>query len=95
LTFKGRDSLFEAVALGRCRAAGRKVTVVHPPVETDFARFVERTHDQPNPNRQQFHFGQRDLDVAAHEEALVQDAVEDLDQPCRPGTSKLNLIRHD
>ena len=38
----------------------------------------------------------RFLDVAADEEAFVQDAIEDLDQARRPRPAKFNLItRHD
>jgi hypothetical protein len=63
------------------------VTVVHPPIQADLACLVERTHDQPNPDGQQLDVGERDLDVAADEQPLVEDPVEDLDEAGRPGAA--------
>ena len=84
----------EAVALGRAGASRRQMPVVHPPVETDLTRLVERADDQADPDRQQFDFGQRDLDVAADEQPLVEDAIEHFDQARRSGAPEFNLIRH-
>src|SRR5262249_16962220 len=44
-------------------AARREVRLLRPPVETDLPRLVDRAHDQPDPDRQQLHLGQRHLDV--------------------------------
>ena len=55
--------------------------IVFPPIETDLLSFVDRTDEQPDPNGQQLDLGERYLDVAGDDEALVQDPVEDVDQP--------------
>jgi len=54
--------------------------VVSTPVQTDLLRFVDRTDQQANPNRQQLDFRERHLDVASDDEALVEDTIKDLDQ---------------
>src|SRR5438093_9468266 len=51
-----------------------------PPVQADLFGLVDRTDQQPNPNRQQLDFGQRNLDVPGNDETLVEDSVEDVDQ---------------
>src|SRR5579862_7128126 len=57
------------------------MVVVAPPVQPDLLGLVDRADEQPDAYREEFDFRQRDLDVAGHHEALVQDPVEHLDQP--------------
>src|SRR5262245_23074420 len=64
LAFERFDPLFELMPLDGPGPSRRQVPVVHPPVESDFARLVEGADDQPDPDRQQLHFGKRNLDVA-------------------------------
>src|SRR5258706_12187278 len=54
-----------------------------PPIKADLFRLVDRADQQSNSNREQLDFGQRDLDVARHDEALVEDPIENVDQACR------------
>ena len=54
--------------------------IVTPPVETNLFRFVDRTHEQPDPNRQQLDFRERHLDVTRDDQALVEDPIKNLDQ---------------
>ena len=62
------------------RGAGRQVAVVPPPVEADLLRFVERTDEQPDANREQLDFGERHLDVAGNDQPLVEDPIENVHQ---------------
>src|SRR5262249_33265287 len=64
----------QIVALAhRARAAGSEVRVVFPPVEPDLLCLVDRADDEPDANREELDFGQRDLDVTRDGEALVED----------------------
>src|SRR5688572_5853568 len=65
------------VLLYHLLAAGREVPVVLPPVEPDFLRLVDGTDHQADADGQQFHFGQRNLDVAGDDKALVEHPIED------------------
>ena len=56
------------------------MVVVTPPVETNLFRLVDRADKQPDPNRQQLDFCERDFDVAGNDEALVEDAIKNFDQ---------------
>src|SRR5688572_95617 len=62
-------------------AARRQVPVVLPPIKTDGFRLVDRADHQANPDRQQLDFGQRNLDVPCYHQPLVEDAVENVDEP--------------
>ena len=54
--------------------------IVPPPVETNLFRLVDRTHEQPDSNRQQLDFRKRHLDVTGDNQALVEDPIKNLDQ---------------
>ena len=54
--------------------------IVSPPVETNLLRFVDRTHEQPDPNRQQLDFRERHLDVPGDDQPFVEDPIENLDE---------------
>src|SRR5687767_2427575 len=69
------------VLLHHLLASRRQMTVVLPPIETDLLCLVDRTNHQPDADRQQLDFGQRDLDVAGHDQTLVQHAVKHIDKP--------------
>src|SRR5688572_27532316 len=52
-----------------------------PPVHPNLLRLVDRTDQQTDSDRDQLDFRERHLDVARHDEALVEHAVENVDQP--------------
>ena len=60
--------------------AGRQFSIVAPPIEPDLLGLVERTDEQPDPDREQLDFGERNLDVTRDHQALVQHPVEDVDK---------------
>src|SRR2546428_12076444 len=59
----------------------REVPIVFPPVEANLFRLVDRTNHEADTDREQLDFGQGDLDVARHHEPLVEDAIENVNQP--------------
>src|SRR5580765_2438555 len=61
--------------------ARRQMVIVFPPVETDLLRLVDRADEQPDADRQELDFRQRHLDVAGHDEPLVEDPIENVDEP--------------
>ena len=61
----------------------REIAVAFPPIETDRLGLVDRADDQPDADRQELDFGERDFDVSRDDEPLVQDAVENIDQTAR------------
>src|SRR5713226_462468 len=82
--FERANLLLQLLVLGRHELlAGREVMIEPPPVEADLLGLVDRADEQPDTDRQQLDFGQRDLDVARDDEAFVQHAIEDLDQTGR------------
>src|SRR5262245_31321515 len=66
--------------------------VVLPPVEPDLLGLVERADDEAYANREQLDFGQRDLYVACDEQALVQDTVQNVDEPGRARSFEEGLL---
>src|SRR5262245_51560662 len=68
--------------------AGRQVVIVLPPIEANLLGLIDRADEQTNPDRQKLDFRQRHFDVAGDHKPLVQDAVEDVDEP---GGSPLSL----
>ena len=56
--------------------------IVHPPVEANLARLVQRADDQANAYGEQLDFGERDLDISADEQSLIQNPIQDLDESC-------------
>src|SRR5437879_1002912 len=76
--------LFQLFVLGREHLFPRREVMIEaPPVETDLLRFVDRTDQETNANRQQLDFGERNLDVPSDNEAFVEHAVENFDETCR------------
>src|SRR6267143_113701 len=61
-------------------ATWREVVVVFPPVETNLLRLVDRADDEADADGEELDLGERHLDVAGDDEALVEDAIEDIDE---------------
>ena len=61
-------------------SAGSQVTIVLPPVEPDLLSLVDRANDQPDPDREELDFGERDLDISGDGESLVQHPVKHIDE---------------
>ena len=74
--------------------ARREVMVVLPPVEPDLLRFIDRTDEKPDPDRQKFDFSERHLDVARHDEALIEHTVENINEPGRSSVPFRQCRRH-
>src|SRR5262249_59669006 len=79
---------------GQTIAVRGQVSVILPPIETDLLRLVDRAHDQSNSNREQFDFGERDLDVARHDQTLVENSVEYVDEPAGATIRELEISSH-
>ena len=69
------------VLLHHLLAARRQMPVVLPPVEPDLLRLVDGADHEADADRQQLDFGKRHLDIAGDDQALVEDAVENVDKP--------------
>src|SRR5882672_5689782 len=83
LSLERAHLLAQLVVLGRQGLLPRRqMVIVFPPVETNLLGLVDRANEQADPDREQLDFGERHLDVAGHDEPLVQDPVEDVDQAC-------------
>src|SRR5688572_1224082 len=65
----------------RARRCSRQPRIMAPPVQPDLLRFVDRAHEETHLDREQFDIREIDLDVTGDHQALVQHAVENLDQP--------------
>jgi len=61
-------------------SAGSQITIVLPPVEPDLLSLVDRADDQPDPDREELDFGERDLDISGDGEPLVEHPVEHIDE---------------
>src|SRR5204863_2274087 len=102
-TAVGRDSSFQKSDLlperfllrFGLRLSGREVVVVFPPVEADLLRLVDRADDQPDADGEELYFGERNLDVARDDEPLVEDAIEDVDEPARLVSAELKVAGHE
>lgn len=70
----------------------RQPRIIAPPVQADLLGLVDRANEKPDLNGQQLHIRQVDLDIAGDDEALVQHAVEDVDQAVRP--RRIYELRH-
>src|SRR5262249_7789122 len=71
-----------------------QVGIILPPVETDLLRLVDGAHDQTDPDREQLDFGERDLDVARHDQALVENSIEYIDEPAGATVRELEVCSH-
>src|SRR5207248_11733122 len=81
LSLERPDSIAQVFALRRQRLlARREVVVGHPPVQTDLLRLVDGTDQEANANRQELDFRERKPDIAGHDEALVENPIEDLNE---------------
>ena len=67
----------------RVRRARRQTRIAAPPVETDLLGLVDRAHQQPYLDRQQLDVREIDFDIAGDDQALIEDAVEDIYQAVR------------
>src|SRR5438309_2018230 len=82
LALEHADLLARGLRLGFTLIAPRsQVMVVFPPVQADLLRLVDRADDQPDTDGEELHLGKRHFDVARDHQSLVQDAVEDVDEP--------------
>src|SRR5205085_5595218 len=75
--------------------AGREVMIVAPPIEADLLRLVDRADDQPDAAGEKLHLRQRDLDVARHHQAFVEDAIEHVHEPTRLVPAQLKFGSHE
>ena len=64
----------------RVRAEAR---IISPPVEPDLLGLVDRADEQPHLDGEELDVGEVDLDVAGHDEALVEHPIEDVDEAMR------------
>ena len=74
-------------------AAHREVAIVPPPVQPDLLGLVDRADHQPNPDGEQLDFGDRDLDVAGDDQALVEDPIEHVDEAASRERGRLGWNR--
>ena len=51
-----------------------------PPVEPDLLGFVDRADEETDLNREELDVGEVDLDVADDDKALVEHAIQNVDQ---------------
>jgi hypothetical protein len=61
----------------RSRAQSR---IGPPPIHSYLFRLVDRADEKANLNGEKLDVGEVDLDVADHDEALVEHAIEDVDE---------------
>src|SRR5262249_39184479 len=71
-----------------------QVSVILPPIETDLLRLVDGAHDESNADREQLDFGERDLDVARHDQTLVENSIEYVDEPAGATVRELEICSH-
>src|SRR5438445_502566 len=74
--------------------AGSQVVVVTPPIEADLLRFVDRTHDQAHPDREQLDLRQRHLDVAGDDQSFIEHAIENVHETTALRASQLKVASH-
>src|SRR5262249_6605971 len=73
--------LAQLFVLGRQQLLARRQMVIElPPVEANLLRLVDRADEKPDPDRQEFDFRERHLDVACDDQPLVEDAIENVDE---------------
>ena len=58
----------------------REVTIVPPPVQADLFRLIDRADHQPDADGEKLDLGDRDLDVASDDQALVEHPVKNVDE---------------
>src|SRR5688500_2812252 len=72
----------------------REIRIAAPPVHADLVRLVDRADEQADADGQQLHVREADADIASHDEALVQNPVEDVDQALRTLWPHFVVRRH-
>src|SRR3954469_11010080 len=70
------------------------MVIEFPPVKANLLGLVDRANQQTNPDREEFDFGERHFDVARDDEAFVEHAVQDVDEPGRPPVRLCQWHRH-
>ncbi len=70
------------------------MTVVPPPVQADLLGLVDRAHDEADADREELDFGERDLDVTGHDQALVEDPIEHIDESAGSAVRCLEIGSH-
>src|SRR5262249_10813824 len=95
LPLERTDLFLQFLVLRRQRLLARRQVVIElPPIETDLLRVVDRTDEQADPNRQELHFREGNLDVPGDDQALVEDAIENVDQTCGASVPLTKWRRH-
>ena len=96
LTLQAADLLLQLLVFRhQLVAAHREMPIVPPPVEANLLGLVDRAHHQADADGQQLDFGDRNLDVAGDHQPLVEDAIENVDEPARAGVADLEgVVRH-
>src|SRR5262249_2389944 len=72
----------------------RQITVVPPPIKTDFLCLVEGTDEQSDPDGQQLNFGERHLDISRNHKSLVEHTVQNVHQAGRTMMGWRKVERH-
>ena len=72
----------------------RQPRVVAPPIQADLLGLVDGANEQSDLNGQKLHVRQIYLDVAGDDEALVEDAVEHVDEAACLMSPQLQLGGH-
>jgi hypothetical protein len=57
----------------------RQVWIVLPPIQSNLLGFIDRTDQQPDPDGQQFHIGQRYPDVTRDHQTFIQNPIKNID----------------
>jgi hypothetical protein len=71
------------------------MAIVPPPVEADLFGLVDRADHQPDTDGEQLDFGDRDLDVAGDDQALVEDPIKNVDEAACARVADLDgIVRH-
>src|SRR6185503_3085024 len=95
LAFQQSDFFSERFVFDRQRLlARRQVVIVLPPVEPNLLRLVDGADEQTDPNREEFDLGQRHFDVARHDETLVEDTIENVNETGRAPVPFIQRHRH-
>src|SRR5215207_10507681 len=88
------DLLPESLVLERQPpGADREVRVLAPPIQPDLLRLVDGTDEEPDADGEELDLGERNADVAGDHEALVEDAVQNVDQTLRAAVARFHVGR--
>jgi hypothetical protein len=72
------------------------VAVVLPPIQADLLGLVDRADDEADAEGEKLDVGEGDLDVPCHDQALVEDQLEDVHEAraARMQASRRTVMRH-